>query len=443
MASGLDSVRQLGGGGSEHGKGVAESSTSGAPIPPPALFAYGALGLPLAFAALPVYVHVPKLYAGTLGMSLALVGVVLLLARLADAVIDPLLGWWSDRVGRRRRLILVSLPVLASGMVGLLSPPADAVGPTWLALFLTLVYVSFSLASVNYQSWGAEISSLPHERTRIAANREGFALVGVVAASVAPALLGADLQSGLARLALLFLPLLALAGALTLLGAPAEAKVRRSTQGAFTALRVTMENARFRWLLAIFAANGIAASIPATLVLFFVADVLQLERYSGLFLATYFVSGVAALPLWIALARRWGKVWSWLLSMALAIAVFVWAFFLGSGDLVAFCIICALSGAALGADLALPPSMLADVIDRDVRAVGDAKSGGYFGLWNLVTKLNLALAAGITLPLLAWLGYRPGEGEALVALSAVYALLPVLLKVGAAWLLFRLRGILN
>jgi hypothetical protein len=45
--------------------------------------------------------------------------------------------------------------------------------------------------------------------------------------------------------------------------------------------------------------NGIAAALPATLVLFYVADVLQAEAWSGAFLALYFVSGVAFLPLWV------------------------------------------------------------------------------------------------------------------------------------------------
>jgi len=123
-------------------------------------------------------------------------------------------------------------------------------------------------------------------------------------------------------------------------------------------------------------------------------------------------------------------------------AVFVWAFFLGAGDLVPFVIICALSGAALGADLALPPSLLADVMDGDAREAASAKSGAYFGLWNFVTKLNLALAAGITLPLLSALGYVPGatDGSSTASLSAVYALLPVALKVGAVVLLWRKRA---
>jgi len=57
-----------------------------ASLPRPALVAYGALGLPLAFAALPLYVHVPRLYAGEAGLSLAAVGAVLLAARIVDAV---------------------------------------------------------------------------------------------------------------------------------------------------------------------------------------------------------------------------------------------------------------------------------------------------------------------------------------------------------------------
>jgi GPH family glycoside/pentoside/hexuronide:cation symporter len=85
-------------------------------MPTRQMLAYGALGFPLAFAALPLYVHVPKLYADSVGLPLALVGAVLLLTRFADALIDPLLGQWSDRLGNRRRLILIALPLLGLGL---------------------------------------------------------------------------------------------------------------------------------------------------------------------------------------------------------------------------------------------------------------------------------------------------------------------------------------
>jgi glycoside/pentoside/hexuronide:cation symporter, GPH family len=101
-----------------------------------------------------------------------------------------------------------------------------------------------------------------------------------------------------------------------------------------------------------------------------------------------------------------------------------------------------MSGVALGADLALPPALLARVID-DNRHTG-LHEGAYFGLWNLASKLNLALAAGIALPALALLGYTPGTrtDAALGSLSFAYAVLPCLLKLFAAVLLaaaWRLR----
>jgi hypothetical protein len=48
-----------------------------------------ALGLPLAFVALPLYVQLPNHYASEFGMPLATLGALLLGARLLDAVADP------------------------------------------------------------------------------------------------------------------------------------------------------------------------------------------------------------------------------------------------------------------------------------------------------------------------------------------------------------------
>ncbi len=143
------------------------------------------------------------------------------------------------------------------------------------------------------------------------------------------------------------------------------------------------------------------------------------------------------MPVWVKLAARLGKSRAWLVAMALSVAAFVWAWFLGAGDAAAFAVVCVMSGLAFGADLALPASLLADVIDDDD---DDGRpDGAYFGLWHLLEKLALALAAGIALPALQWLGYQPGTAVgAGSALSAVYALLPCLIKIAAALLLWRL-----
>lgn len=403
-------------------------------VPVSTLAAYGLFGMPLAMAALPLYVHLPKFYGDYLGVNLALLGGVLLALRLADGVIDPLLGVLSDRGGARKRWLLLAAPLLALGMIALFRPLVRAEVPliAWLSLSLFLVYVAFSLATINHQAWGAELSGDPVERTRITAVREGLALVGVVIASVLPAFLGGN-DGGLGRFAMLFAVFTLACAAITVAFTPdtRAAPIASVTSSSIRELLSRPLTDRvFRRLLLVFMLNGIAAAIPATLVLFFIADVLDAESQQGTFLALYFVAGAAGMPLWVKLSARIGKPYAWLTAMFVAIGAFVWASRLGAGDVTAFAIVCVLSGIALGADLALPPSLLADVIGRRGRMEA---TGSYFGLWTLATKLNLALAAGIALPLLSALGYVPGgrDQAALSALAIVYAFVPCVLKLAA------------
>lgn len=83
---------------------------------------YGLLGLPLAFAALPLYVILPNHYARQFGVPLAALGAVLLAARLFDAFLDPWLGRLTDRLlgrssGAVLRLGAGAALVLALGLV--------------------------------------------------------------------------------------------------------------------------------------------------------------------------------------------------------------------------------------------------------------------------------------------------------------------------------------
>ena len=185
--------------------------------------------------------------------------------------------------------------------------------------------------------------------------------------------------------------------------------------------------------------NGIASAIPATLLLFFVQDRLQAPPASqALFLGSYFVCAALAMPIWLKVIARIGLARTWLTGMVLAVAVFIAASMLGAGDTGPFVLVCALSGVALGTDLTVPAALLAGTIARS----GDRghAEGAYFGWWNLATKLNLALAAGLALPALGWWGYTPGahDAQALRTLTWAYCLLPCALKALAAGLLYTL-----
>jgi GPH family glycoside/pentoside/hexuronide:cation symporter len=409
-----------------------------------ALLGYSMLACPLAMAALPIYVHLPKFYASNLGVPIAWIGLILFAARLLDAIQDPVLGYLSDRTadGRwgRRPLIVLGVPLLAIGMVGLFQPPVAGQVPLslWLAATLVIVYVGFSAASITYLAMGAELTTDYHERTRVTAFRGALGIVGVLLAATLPELLsrGSDGQ-GLVRFSQIFIPVLLVCSLLTLKFTPLRPRTQSRTAASWRAMFAPFRHLEYRWLLAVSIPSGIAAAIPATLILFFVEDVLRAPSYSGMFLAVYFLSGALTLPAWVALSRRIGKKNAWLIGMIMAVVAFVWAYALGPGDIVSFAVVCVLSGLAFGAELALPPSILADLVDQG-SGNGDHKAhGAYFGLWQMIEKFNLAAAAGIALPLLAFLGYQPDTLDRNpVALSATYALLPCAIKLLAAAMLW-------
>ena len=392
---------------------------------------YGLLGLPLAFVALPLYVLLPHHYATVLGVPLALLGGVLLAARLLDAFVDPLIGRWVDRLfDRDARHVLrwgaVAALVLALGFALLFFPPVREVGAllAWAAATLTLTYLAFSTVTVAHQSWGARLGGDEAQRARIVGWREGLGVAGVLVASVAPTAVGLPATTAL------FACLLA-AGWIAWRRSPLPATAPGPAPQSDPWL--PLRRRAYRRLLAIFMLNGTASAVPATLVLFFIQDRLEAPRsWEPAFLGLYFLCAAASLPLWLALVRRAGLARSWLAGMALAISSFIWTLTLGAGDGAAFLFVCAASGLALGADLALPGALLAGLIQE----AGDRgrHEGAYFGWWNFATKLNLALAAGLALPLLELAGYTPGTraAGALDALSFAYGLLPCLLKLLAA-----------
>ncbi len=398
---------------------------------------YGLLGLPLAFVALPLYVLLPNHYAREFGVPLAALGAVLLGTRLLDALVDPLLGRWSDARWRRSATALqawagAACVLMAAGFALLFFPPVRETAPLLAlsALLLFLTYASFSAAMIAHQSWGALLGGDAPYQSRVVAWREGLGLVGVLLASVVPVLLGLG-----AMVALFWAALLAGWLAWRRAPQPAVAPAAGAGSGAVS-LWLPLRRSAFRRLLAVFLFNGIASAVPATLVLFFVQDRLQApQALEPVFLGSYFLCAALSMPLWLRAVRHFGLARSWLAGMLLAVAVFVWAATLGAGDALLFVGVCVLSGLALGADLVMPGAMLAGLMARH----GDLgqTQGAYYGWWNFATKLNLALAAGLALPLLALAGYEPGTREpgGLLALTAAYCLLPCALKLVAAALL--------
>ncbi|MBK6471550.1 MAG: MFS transporter [Betaproteobacteria bacterium] len=397
---------------------------------------YGGLGLPLAFVALPLYVVLPNHYAAEFGIPLATLGALLLGARLLDAMADPWIGrlvdgWFTVSAARVLMAAVIAAVVLALGFRGLFFPAVQGTEALlwWCGALLAVTYLSYSVLSVLHQAWGARLGGDEGQRARIVSWREGLALLGVLVASVLPSV------AGLSVTGIVFTLLLATGVALL---ARAPRPRIEAAPATLPSLALPLRVPAFRRLLAVYLLNGVASAVPATLVLFFIRDRLQAPDFEPLFLASYFAAGALSMPLWVRLVARLGLAWAWAVGMVVAIVTFAWAALLGAGDVAAFTAVCVASGFALGADLTLPGALLTGVIQRAGHA--QKLEGAYFGWWNFATKLNLALAAGIALPLLGVFGYSPGGQDegALRALTLAYCILPCALKLGAAGLLWTL-----
>lgn len=385
---------------------------------------------------LPVYMVAPKFYADHLGVGLLALGLCLFLTRLIDTVQDPFIGRWVDALSRVPQgwtmLMMGATVLLALSFVALFSPKVSSQTSllVWLSVCLIVVYTAHSMINICYLAWGARLTDDPVGRSRVTAWREAIGIVGVIVASILPVSLtnqyGA--QTGYAWFAYSFVVILVLSAWVTLRLAP---RPRVVPLPAHAHWREALSYRPVKRLYVFYLFNATSVAIPATLILFYIDDVLQTPAYAGLFLAVYFFSGLVTLPVWVWLASRLGKTNAWALGAVMASAALVWAATLGQGDVVAYALICCVAGMALGADLALPPAMLADAIPEHKRD----STGLYFGVWALIAKFALALSAGIALPVLGWLGYQPGEPASAQYLPIGYAILPLSFKCLAFWVI--------
>src|SRR5262245_40168241 len=224
--------------------------------------------------------------------------------------------------------------------------------------------------------------------------------------------------------------------------------VERKSNPLVPGVRRSLRNRPFAVLFLCYAVASIPGAIPGLLMPYFNRYVLNAppldqkvaDGWLTVFLAAYFLAGLICLPLWLALAKRIGKLNAWLTSFVMGVTGGIALFTLGPGDNVACLVVITWAGSSFGAGLFLPPAIQADVIDYDELHTGKRREAQYLALWGLVPKFIVIPSASLPLALLAWLGYQPNlpqSPQVLFAIRAVFALTPAAFSIAAFFIAWR------
>ena len=397
---------------------------------------YGLGNFAFALLGLVVAVNLQFFYTDYVGLSAGLVAWSLLFARMFDAISDPVIGWLSDHTntsfGRRRPWIVAASIPLAIAFYFLFTPPevADPEQQQGLLLFYMLAlyiltYFIWTIGAVPYYSLGAELTDDYIERVKVISVREACALAGLLVATILPAYLiyqfggrqgysfmGAILGAATAAFLLL-------SGLVT--SERAEFRGRPGI-GPYAGWIATFDNPHFRKLLVAFFFSAVAATVPAVLVIYVSIYIIGTPQWWtelvpgwlptwSYYLLIYFIAATVSLPVWNWVSRTFGKRNTWAIAIFLAMVTSVACWWLDEGTIGYFSFLLVFGGISFGNYLALPPSIVADVIDYDELSTGRRREGSYFAIWAFVTKLGAAITGFAALQVLEHVGYVPGVAQ--------------------------------
>lgn len=414
-------------------------------LPKSTAWIYGSISLPLAIMSYPLGVWIPRLYSTEVGISLEFIGFVIFCAAIFDAISDPLMGFFSDRTrtrwGRRKPWIVIGVPLYAFVIWMLLNPEPSAT-ILYLGIFYIGLRATTTIFGLPYTAWGMELSANYHTRTLIQSAREKFVMIGLMTAS-GIVLLSEELWNDnsasfvLSNFSWVIITLLPLTALLVLVKVPEVPEFNPPKISIKDSMKKMVKNKLFSRLLVIELLIAGGENFRNTLSLFFVQDYIGAAGVGRLYVI-YFGVGLAAIPVWDWIAKKFGKHQSLAGAMVLVSFISIACFMLEYGQVTEFYVLFAMKGFCFGAFAYLPRAMLADVVDLDTLRSGSARPASYYSILGFMTKCAASFG-GLSLPILGYVGYQTALGvvngpDELMWLGILYAIVPTVLFIVALYL---------
>lgn len=411
------------------------------------LAAYALPSAPISMLMMMVIVYLAPFYSSHMGLELAAVGGIFFLARMWDAVIDPVVGNLSDltqsKYGRRKPWIAIGTPLLIVCVYLFFQPPEGS-GTVYLIIAAVTFYAAITVVQIPYLSWGAELSRDYIQRIRINGYRETATMIGIILVAMIPLVFLRGTNPEVSDIVRVFtfvvLTLLPLCVIPALIYAPKTEPIPTPRLGLFKALYTLRVNKPFQRMMLASLLIWTGGHIYNATSLFLMKDALGFSPSNFLwFMALQYIVAIICLPLVVRISGKIGKHRA-LIFVGMAFFLVLPAYlFVEPGNVVQVLIVFALKGAVTSAIWIIPPAMVADSIEHGLLEGAGDDTALYMSAYFFIQKFAAAIGVGIALPMAAMLGFDPQAGataESYDGIKFVSVILPGLIAAPAALLLF-------
>lgn len=383
-----------------------------------ALLGYGLASAPVIYAYMLILIMYMKYAVDDLGAEPAIVGSIFLIAKLWDAVSDPLIGNLSDRTqhasGRRRPWLRAAAPLLAVFSIMAWAPPASLEGwslNVWIGVAVLGFYTAYTIFEVPHMALGAEITLDTRERNRVFGVRQGMRILGMLTAGTLGTYLvgqGTSYATSMAYVLGVLTIVFILTG-ISFLPPERAAFKGRGGENPYRALRDVVANPHARLLLFVVFIDAIGVGGIGVLVPFVLEYVVKMEALVPVALGANMITALAAVPFWIWLARYFDKKRLILWAMITSGVGYGMVVFVGEGDWQIMLVSSVIAGGASTCANVLGYSLKSEIIDCDEYMTGERKEGAYFAGWSFVNKLAGGIMIGLVGFALQWSDFQPNQ----------------------------------
>jgi len=421
-------------------------SSTHARIPALLLVLFGLVNLPLSMLMSPTAAILPNFYLEYSAVTLAGLATATFIARLFDAVTDPLIGYLSDRSGTRKPWMIIGAAMVAAGAWFLFNPASDA-GVEHLLAWYLVVTLGWTLVEIPHTAMAAELSTGYHERSRIALWRQLLGFAGGILFMAAPMLLGggtAEFSPAVMRKLALFIMLaLPLFVALMCLKVPEPSRRvhARPVQPA-DLWRALRDNRPLQYFLLTQVLFGLATGAVASLFVIYTRWHLGLPDKVSHIAVPMTLAMALGMPLWLQVMKHVDKHRAWAVAaagMMLTLLLVPWIK-PGPGALAPMVGVMTSFGFFLGLSSIALPSLLADIVDYDIWRNRRDRAAIFFSFQALVTKLNQGVGGAVALSIPALFGFStsaPLTPQAVLGLKLAFVAWPCLLLLPMMMLAWR------